>query len=97
MALELGAMEGVERLISGAAPGRGKAMHTLASELYPIARSITGDGVRQTLARLGGEIPMDIQEVPSGSPALDWTGMSDKTNCGSPSGVKPLALFIVTP
>lgn len=50
----------------------GAAMLQLVRELYPICRSITGDGVRQTLARLGREIPMEVHEVPSGTPVLDW-------------------------
>ena len=51
----------------------GEQMHALATELYPISRSITGDGVRQTLARIGQEIPLEVHEVPSGTPVLDWT------------------------
>lgn len=51
----------------------GPAMHGLVRELYPICRSITGDGVRLTLARLGREIPLAIHEVPSGTPVFDWT------------------------
>jgi aminopeptidase-like protein len=47
-------------------------MHLLAAELYPICRSITGDGVRQTLQRLGRAIPLQVQEVPTGTPVLDW-------------------------
>lgn len=41
--------------------------------LVPIPRSLTGDGVRQTLARVGEEIPLEIHEVASGIPVLDWT------------------------
>lgn len=49
-------------------------MHALASELFPICRSITGDGMRQTLARLAQELPgLQIHEVPSGTAVLDWT------------------------
>jgi len=51
----------------------GERMHRLATELYPICRSITGNGVRQTLAILKREIPMEIHEVPSGTPVFDWT------------------------
>lgn len=51
----------------------GVAMHALVRELYPICRSITGDGVRQTLARLGQEIPLDLHEVPTGTQVFDWT------------------------
>jgi aminopeptidase-like protein len=51
----------------------GAEMHRLAAELYPICRSITGDGVRRTLER-GREIaPLEVREVPSGTPVLDWT------------------------
>jgi len=45
-------------------------MHELMAELYPVCRSITGDGVRQTLAILRRHIPLEIQEVPSGTPAF---------------------------
>lgn len=51
----------------------GAAIHALIGELYPICRSITGDGVRQTLARLRQEIPLELHEVPSGTQAFDWT------------------------
>ena len=36
-------------------------------------RSLTGDGVRETLRILGEEIPLEIVEVPTGTPVLDWT------------------------
>ncbi|MDP3759924.1 MAG: DUF4910 domain-containing protein [Ramlibacter sp.] len=51
----------------------GPAIHALISELYPICRSITGDGIRQTLARLQKEIPLEVSEVPSGTKVFDWT------------------------
>jgi aminopeptidase-like protein len=41
-------------------------MHCLVSELYPICRSITGDGVRKTLNLMLEHIPLTICEVPSG-------------------------------
>lgn len=44
----------------------------LVRELYPICRSITGDGVRETLAILRRHVPLRITEVPSGTPVLDW-------------------------
>jgi aminopeptidase-like protein len=51
----------------------GNRMHSLAAELYPVCRSITGDGVRATLRRLALEIPLEIHEVPSGTEVFDWT------------------------
>lgn len=51
----------------------GREMHSLATELYPICRSITGDGLRQTLAILQRRIPLVVHEVPSGTQVLDWT------------------------
>jgi aminopeptidase-like protein len=51
----------------------GPAMMRLIAELYPICRSITGPGLRQTLAILQRFIPLSIHEVPSGTPVLDWT------------------------
>ncbi len=51
----------------------GSSMMDLAAELYPIPRSLTGDGVRETLERIGSRIPLDIHELPTGTPVLDWT------------------------
>ena len=54
----------------------GAELYALVSELYPICRSITGDGVRQTLQILGrhvGSVPLTVHEVPTGTPVLDWT------------------------
>jgi aminopeptidase-like protein len=51
----------------------GKAMMALVEELFPICRSITGNGVRQTLKILRRYIPLEVNEVPSGTAVLDWT------------------------
>lgn len=51
----------------------GEKIHELASQLFPICRSITGQGVRQSLNILQQHIPLKIQEVPSGTPVFDWT------------------------
>jgi len=48
-------------------------MYRFMEELYPICRSITGEGTRETLRRVTNYIPIDIHEVPSGTPAFDWT------------------------
>lgn len=51
----------------------GQAMHQFVAELYPICRSITGDGVRKTLALIREHIPITVCEVPSGLQVFDWT------------------------
>ena len=51
----------------------GSRMHDLCAELFPICRSITGDGVRETLAVIGRQLPLEVHEVASGTQALDWT------------------------
>jgi aminopeptidase-like protein len=51
----------------------GREIHGLMAELYPICRSITGDGFRRTLERLRREIPIEVHEVPSGTRVFDWT------------------------
>src|SRR5436309_8071699 len=51
----------------------GEELHSFARELYPICRSITGDGIRQTLAKVADRVPLQISEVPSGTTVFDWT------------------------
>jgi len=50
----------------------GSQMYQLVSELYPICRSITGNGVRETLTQIKTVIPLEVKEVPSGTPVFDW-------------------------
>lgn len=51
----------------------GEYCHTLAQRLFPICRSLTGPGVRETLAIIGEHLPgLQIEEVPSGYQAFDW-------------------------
>ncbi len=50
----------------------GQRMHALATQLFPICRSVTGAGVRDTLRLLQKEIPLQVQEVESGTPFFDW-------------------------
>ena len=50
----------------------GEFMYRLAERLYPICRSITGNGVRETLSILNEFIPVTITEVPTGTKVLDW-------------------------
>jgi aminopeptidase-like protein len=51
----------------------GQDMYCLIAQLFPICRSITGDGVRQTLRILQGHIPLEMREVPTGTKVFDWT------------------------
>jgi aminopeptidase-like protein len=55
------------------APETGASLHRLVEELYPICRSITGDGVRATLDILERFVPLTRTELPTGTPILDWT------------------------
>jgi aminopeptidase-like protein len=52
----------------------GKEIHDFATELWPVNRSITGEGVRQTLNMIRKYIPdMRIKSIKSGASAFDWT------------------------
>lgn len=48
-------------------------LYAFAAELYPICRSITGEGIRQTLRLIQRRIALQIFEVPSGTAVFDWT------------------------
>src|SRR5262249_1373672 len=51
----------------------GEGLHAFAAELFPICRSITGDGIRRTLAAIQRRIPLQTTDVPSGTSVSDWT------------------------
>jgi aminopeptidase-like protein len=51
----------------------GYEMYRLITELYPICRSITGNGVRETLQVLKKHISIEVHNVPSGTQVFDWT------------------------
>ena len=50
----------------------GVKMYELMTELFPICRSITGNGVRKTLQIISKEIPLEIHEIPTGKNVFDW-------------------------
>lgn len=51
----------------------GQQMHRLMAELYPLCRSITGNGLRDSLAIIKTLAPLEIHDVPSGTQVFDWT------------------------
>jgi aminopeptidase-like protein len=51
----------------------GTEMYGFIEDLYPICRSITGNGLRETLHRISKRIPIEIHEVPTGTEVFDWT------------------------
>lgn len=51
----------------------GSRMYDLIAALYPICRSITGDGIRRSLDILCRHIPLEIHQVPTGTAVFDWT------------------------
>jgi aminopeptidase-like protein len=50
----------------------GAEIHELARRLMPIPRSLTGEGVRETLRVVGELVPLAVTEVPTGTPVFDW-------------------------
>jgi aminopeptidase-like protein len=53
-------------------PGIGEDIFALVSEIYPICRSITGGGVRDTLRSIGAHVGLEVREVPTGTQVFDW-------------------------
>jgi aminopeptidase-like protein len=51
----------------------GNSMMEFMAEVFPICRSITGSGLRQTLNRIAEIVPLQQSEVPSGTQVFDWT------------------------
>ena len=56
-----------------AAAWTGEALLALVADLLPLRRCLTGDGLRETLARLDRVAPVAVTEVPTGEAAFDWT------------------------
>jgi aminopeptidase-like protein len=51
----------------------GLVMYEFIRQMYPLCRSITGAGFRETLSMIGRHIPLEIHEVPTGTTVFDWT------------------------
>jgi aminopeptidase-like protein len=51
----------------------GRQMHAFMGQMYPLCRSITGAGIRETLSMVSRYLPLEIHEVPTGTPVFDWT------------------------
>jgi aminopeptidase-like protein len=51
----------------------GAESYAIVEALYPICRSITGDGLRQSLCLLQDTVPLELREVPSGTQVFDWS------------------------
>jgi aminopeptidase-like protein len=66
-------MTSLEELCTHLPKQIGADMMALVEELYPICRSITGEGLRATLQIVRRTIPLVIHEVPSGTAVFDWT------------------------
>src|SRR5579859_1421003 len=50
----------------------GEELYALAAKLYPMQRSLTGAGVRETFDLLSEYLPLRVCEVATGTPAFDW-------------------------
>lgn len=58
--------------VPGATADAGEALHAFVRELYPLCRSITGEGTRRTLDAISRFVPLERLEVPSGTRVFDW-------------------------
>jgi aminopeptidase-like protein len=61
-----------ETAASAAMTSVGQEMYELIEELYPIRRSLTGDGVRETIRRVARRVPFKTHEVATGTTVYDW-------------------------
>lgn len=55
------------------AAGLGKDMMALMARLFPICRTLTGSGIRETFDILGEKISLTEESVASGTKVFDWT------------------------
>lgn len=69
----LNEVTGLQKAVDRCVPEQvGRELHAFARELYPICRSITGDGIRRTLALIGERIALKTFSVPTGTRVFDW-------------------------
>ena len=66
-------MSSMKLQIVSARSGVGDELHRLIADLYPICRSITGEGLRESLRVIRKHVPLTLHEVPTGSQVFDWT------------------------
>lgn len=60
-------------LLNKSSDSIGRTIYDFATELFPLNRSLTGDGVRETLNKIQSRFPeLVIHEVSSGTKAFDW-------------------------
>jgi aminopeptidase-like protein len=50
----------------------GRRLYDCIANLYPLCRSLTGEGLRETLRRLQRVVPLTLHEVATGTPVFDW-------------------------
>lgn len=73
----------------------GEEMYAFVAELFPICRSLTGNGVRQTLGAIRERLPaLSVHEVPTGTQVFDWT-VPDEWNVRSAKLVGPRGETVV--
>ena len=65
-------METIDQNVLKTTLTEGEQMHGLMAELYPICRSITGDGVRETLNIVKKHIPLSVNKIRTGATVFDW-------------------------
>jgi aminopeptidase-like protein len=62
------------QIISGEEKDRaGREMYQLMVELFPLCRSLTGDGLRETHSIIKKHLPIETHEIPTGTKVFDWT------------------------
>lgn len=70
--MTLNASPNATSMVDGPQGPVGGQMYDLIARLYPICRSLTGAGVRETLAIIGEHLAIEVREVPSGTQVFDW-------------------------